>query len=191
MTSLLSHRPGLLGLLLLLTCSSSWAHDLMASYVIARLLPDHMELQIKIAAESAWPLVQEISPGAVFTMEEFESRWRPLLLSCAKTMDQVTIDGKIVPPVQMDVVVAEDTFLFAFAYSLPLRGAMQIKETYLKKMSPEYASHIRLFDQAGTLIESKDLTGSNLAFDIVLPLANPGTSPRVNDESSAKTITKP
>jgi hypothetical protein len=144
--------------------------------VIARLRPERLELQLKIAADSAWPLVQEISPGAIFTMEDFESVGRPLLLAAAKTMEELTVDGKITPPVHLEVRVVEDTFLLAFTYAVPARGTVQLKENYLAKMSPEYASHLRLYDAAGTLWDSKSLTGVDRTFAFILPLFKPAGS---------------
>lgn len=151
-------------------------------------------MQIRIAADSAWPLVQEISPGALFSSEDFDTVGRPLLLAFAKTMDQLTVDDKIVSPVKTDVKVVEDTFLFAFVYPVPVRGTVRLQETYLAKMSPDYASHIQLFDQAGRLVETKSLAASNRTFAIVLPIGKSAAAPASSTPHSAtpeKTVAKP
>ena len=153
----------------------SHAHDMMASHVIARVKPDALELQIKIAADVAWPLVQETSPGVIFVMEDFEKVGRPLLLSLAKKMDTLRIDGKTVEPSRIDVVVAEDTFLFAITYSLPPRGTLQLTENYLGKMSPEYLSRIRIFDQSGAQVGSKELSKDKPVLDLQIPLVKPSS----------------
>lgn len=180
-------RSGLFALLLWLPWVSAQAHDLTASHLIARLKPEGFELQVKIAADSAWPLVQEISPGAVYTPEEFETVWRPVLLAFAKTMDELTVDGKPVTPTQTTVLTVEDTFLFSFSYPVPASGTVRVKELYLKKMAPDYISYLRLFDRAGKPVANKNLTVDDPVFEFKLPVGKPApTAPSAKAETSPK-----
>lgn len=180
-------RSALFCLFLALSCLGVQAHDLTASHLIARLKPEGLELQVKIAADSAWPLVQEISPGAVYTAEDFETVQRPLLLTFAKTLDAFTVDGKPVAPTETTVLTVEDTFLFSFVCPVPPQGTVQVKELYLKKMPPDYVSRLRLFDQSGTLVTSKNLTAADPVFEFKLPLGKTGPSaPPAKAEAQAK-----
>lgn len=139
----------------------SWAraHDLTASHTLVRLKPESVEIQIKIAADSAWPLVQELSPEAVFVREDFETVEKPLLLKFGQTLQEFTVDGKAAAPLRQDVRLAEDTFLFIFEYPRPPRGALALREHYLHKMPPEYGEHVRVFSGAGELLGSITLGG--------------------------------
>jgi|GEM_PF-4204779 len=186
-------RLSLFSLLLSVSSASARAHDLTASHLIARLKPEGLELQIKVAADSIWPLVQEISPGAVYTAEDFETVEKPLLLAFAKTMDEFTVDGKRVTPSRTDVLIVEDTFLFSFIYPILPQKSVQLKELYLKKMSPDYISHLRLFDRSGTLLTSKDLTASDPVFEFTSPppSAQPAQVPPVNKGRNEKAVTPP
>jgi hypothetical protein len=161
-------KPTFLVLVLMALGSCCQAHDLTASHATARLLSAEVEFQIKIAADSAWPLVQEIAPGAVFLRETFETEGKPLLLSFAKTMHEVTLDGKTLSPLRIDVTISEDNFLFTFIYPRPPRGALQFKETYLRKMPAEYSSYLRLCDETGAVLALANLNGSKSTFELPL-----------------------
>lgn len=165
-----------------LSAGAAWGHDLTASHVIVRLTATELELQIKIAADSAWPLVQEKSPGALYVQEDYDTVARPLLLNLAKTLTDTSIDGKTVEPTKTDVVVAEDTFLFAYHYAVPAQGVFRLAETYLAKMPADYVSYVRLFDRNGKLTSSKTLTQKDLSCEIPLAVGqavpvSPPTSP--------------
>ena len=153
----------------------SQAHDLTASYTTARLQSDEVEVQIKVAGDSLWPLVQEIAPGSLFVRENFETEGKPLLLSFAKTMHEVAVDGKIISPLRIDVTISEDNFLFTFVYPRPPSGVLKLKEMYLQKMPPDYASYLRLCDQEGALLALAHLNGAKPIFESRLPAFKPST----------------
>lgn len=162
------------GVLLFMALSNlSWAHDLMASYVVAQLKPDTIELQIKIAADSIWPLVQELNPEAIFVSENFETQGKPLLRAFGKTMHEVIVDGKTTSPLRNDVILAEDSFLFTFTYARPSQGILRLRETYLQKMSVEYSSYVSFCDQTGAILAMKNLNSSNIIFESPLPANKP------------------
>lgn len=152
-------------------------HDLTTSYATVRFQADTLELQIKIAADSAWSAVQAtVAPGAVFTLEEFETVGKSQLVAFGRQMEELTIDGIVVPPQEIAVQVVEDNFVFTFRYARPTRGAVQLTEKYLKLMAPDYASRIVVVDQNEKPVASKTLHLPNVTFAVPLP-APPGKSP--------------
>lgn len=169
MTRTPSLHPWIWLVLALFVSTSTRGHDLTTSHVLVRFKAEEIELQIKIAADSAWPLVQELAPGAVFSAEEFETTGRPLLLKFAETLDALAIDGASLPALRRNISVVEDTFLFSTVYRRPAGGTLRIEEAYLKKMSPDYTSNVRVVDQRGQLIASKILSTADARFEISLP----------------------
>lgn len=164
-----SLHPWIWLVLALFFSTSTRGHDLTTSHVLVRFKAEEIELQIKIAADSAWPLVQELAPGAVFSAEEFETTGRPLLLKFTETLDALAIDGASLPALRRNISVVEDTFLFSTVYRRPAGGTLRIEEAYLKKMSPDYTSNVRVVDQRGQLIASKILSTADARFEISLP----------------------
>jgi hypothetical protein len=168
-------KPKLFVFLLMAFGPLCQAHDLTASYATARLQSGEVEIQIKVAGDSIWPLVQEIAPETVFVRENFETEGKPLLLSFAKTMHEVAVDGKTISPLRFDVTISEDNFLFTFVYPRPPSGVLKLKETYLQKMPPDYASYLRFCDQTGALLALAHLNGAKPTFEARLPTFKPGT----------------
>jgi hydrogenase/urease accessory protein HupE len=150
----------------------------MSSYSIARLKPDGIELQIKIAADSAWPVVQDtVAPGAIFVREEFETVGRPQLLAFAKTLDRLAVDGAALTPRKINVAVVDDNFIFTLLYPRPMRGTLRLQETYLKHMSFGYVSHITFLDENEKQLASKILEVRDETFEMVLPLGGNESAP--------------
>jgi hypothetical protein len=145
------------------------AHDLSASYATIRFKPDAVELEVKIAGESAWALVQaSVAPGVIFVMEEFEKVGQPILLKFAQTMEELTVDGKVVAPRETKVIVAEDNFIFTFIYPRPAHAAT-LKENYLKRTPPDYVSRVVVVDAKNEIASSKTLRASDLTFGFSAP----------------------
>lgn len=161
-----------------LACASLAAgHDLTTSYATVRFKADALELQVKIAADSAWSAVQAtVAPGAVFVLEEFETVGKSQLIAFGRQMEELTIDGKVVPPRAIAVAVVEDNFVFTFLYPRPSRGPVQMTEKYLKLMAPDYASRVAVVDQNDKPIASKTLHIPDVTFSLPLP-ASPAKSP--------------
>jgi hypothetical protein len=156
-------------------CTVAAGHDLTTSYATIRFKADALELQIKIAADSAWPAVQAtVAPDTVFVLEEFETVGKAKLLSFARTMEELTVDGAAVAPRQLDVEVIEDNFLFTFVYPRPKRGEVQLTEKYLKLMAPDYASRVVIVDQKEKPLASKTLHVPNVTLPIALPPLSTG-----------------
>ena len=155
-------------------CNVATGHDLMASVCTVRVRPDKLELQIKIAADSIWPLVQEtIAPGAIFVLEDFEREGKPLLVAFARTMEELTVDGVALTPRETDVTVVEDNFVFTMVYRRPLGGVARLKENYLLRMPSGYLSRVRFLDQHDEVLSVKTLRGSDILFEMKLPLHPP------------------
>lgn len=165
---------GFLLTLLLLLAPLARAHDLSASYATIRAKPDVIELQVKMAAEQAWNLVQStVAPGVVFVMEEFEKVAKPALLKFAATMEELTVDRNVVAPKSIDVVVAEDNFIFTFTY--PRSARATLKENYLKRMPPDYVSRVVVEDSKKEPIASKTLRPTDPTFEFSAPPAEKKT----------------
>ena len=114
---------------------SAWAHDLMASHAKVRIKPDGVEVEIKIAADSAWALVQDSGgPSVAFVLEDFEKVGRPLLMTFARQMEELVSDGQAVRPRKIDVTIVEDNFVFSFAYPRPTGKSVNLKQNYLSRM---------------------------------------------------------
>ena len=167
--------PSLRQSLFLLACVAGYnvaaGHDLMASICTVRVKPEKLELQIKVAADSIWPLVQEtIAPGTVFVLEDFEREGKPLLVSFARTMEELTADGVVLTPHETDAAVVEDNFVFTLVYRRPPAGVVRLKENYLLRMPPGYLSRVRFLDQHEEVLSVKTLRGSDTLFEMKLPL---------------------
>jgi hypothetical protein len=125
---------------------------------------------VKIAAEQAWNLVQAtVAPGVVFVMEEFEKVGKPALLKFAATMEELTVERSVVAPKSIDVVVAEDNFIFTFTY--PRAAHATLKENYLKRMPPDYMSRVVVENEKKEPVASKTLRPADLAFEFTAPPA--------------------
>jgi hypothetical protein len=158
-------------------CTVADGHDLTTSYATIRFKTDTLELEIKIAADSAWPAVQAIvAPGAVFVLEEFETVGKAQLVAFGRKMEELTVDGTVVAPRAIAVEVVEDNFVFTFVYPRPARATVQLTEKYLKLMAPDYASRVVVVDQNEKPLASKTLHVPNLSFSIALP-APPANAP--------------
>ena len=145
------------------------AHDLGASYATIRFKPDAMELEVKIAGESAWNLAQNtVAQGVVFVLEDFERVGKPLLLKFAATMEELTVDHTVIPPRAINVIVADDNFIFTFTYPRPA-GRAALKEKYLKQTAPDYLSRIVVVDAKNEPVISKTLRPTDLTFEFTAP----------------------
>ena len=156
--------------------SAATGHDLTTSYATFRYTPNALELQIKIAADAAWPAVQAtVAPGAVFVLEEFETTGKAHLLAFARTMEELAVEGVPLSPRDLKVEVVEDNFLFTFTYPRPAGRAMQLTEKYLKLMASDYASRIVVLDQNEKTLASKTLHFPSVSLTLPAhpPVANP------------------
>jgi hypothetical protein len=181
-------RRGVLFFLAIWTAQFAAGHDLSTSYTFLRIKPETLELEIKFAADSAWAQVQKtIAPGTVFTLEEFETIGRPHLIAFARKMEELTIDGTVVPPREIAVVIVEDNFIFTLTYPRPPKGILRLTETYLAKMPPDYTSRVSLVDEADEPIVSKTLSHANLVFETVLPVRKAKASAPPSGAAAAAT----
>jgi hypothetical protein len=160
------------GILFSVFAAMASAHDLSASYATIRIQPERLELQVKIAAETAWFRVQATVPsaaGQIFVLEEFESVGRPALLKYASTMEELNVEGKTVAPSQTDVVVSDDNFVFTFTFPRPARGQARLSENYLKRMASDYVSRVVVVDPQEKVQASKTLHPTNPVFEFSVP----------------------
>lgn len=166
-------RLNLFLFLALLGVVSVAAHDLSASYATLRFKPDTLQLEVKVAAETAWSQVQaKIAPGEIFVMEDFEKVGKPLLLKFAKTMEELTVDHTVVEPRETNVAVVEDNFIFTFTYPRPARAAV-LKEKYISQMPSDYVSRVVVVDAKNEVAVSKTLHPTNVVFEFTTPAAAP------------------
>jgi len=116
-----------------------------------------MQVEINIAADSAWPAVQRsVAPGTEFIAEQFEEVGRPNLVAFARTLQVVTVDGVRVEPSEVDAFMDYDDFNIRLTYPLPSRGGrLEISEPYLKLMTTDYTSHLTVMDEEGTTLTGK------------------------------------
>lgn len=131
------HHLVLITILSLLVCRTATAHDALASWTIARVTPEALNVEVNIAADSAWSAVQRtVSPGTEFIAEQFESVGRPRLIAFARTLQVVTVDGNRVEPSAVDATMDFDDFDLRLTYPLP-PGAqrLEIREPYLTDQS--------------------------------------------------------
>lgn len=156
------------------------AHDLTTSHATIRLKPGVLELQVKIATDTAWAIVQEThAAGAAFVLEEFETVGRQHLLSFARTMEELTIDGRIVSPRSTNVEIVEDNFIFTFVFGPLAPGRALLTEKYLKEMPGDYTSRVTVADENEKQLAAKTLTASDTAFSFNFPnIAKIPASPR-------------
>lgn len=153
------------------------AHDTTASYVTIRAPADRLELQIKIAAEMAWPAVQAtVAPGRIFVVEEFETVGRELLVKFARIAEELSLDGKVVAPTKVQAEVADDNFIFTFSFPRPASGALRLSEKYLQYMPSDYVSRIVVLDSAGKPLASKTVHPASSTFEFSVPPLNAPTA---------------
>lgn len=150
--------------------SLAHGHDPTASYATALLKPDGLELQVKIAADSAWPLVQDtVAPGAIFVREDFDTVGRLQLLAFAKIMEEMSAQGKTIAPLRLDVAVVDDNFIFTLDYPRPPQGTLQLKENYLRQMPSDYVSNITVLDQNEKPLASAVLNPTDNTLEMTIP----------------------
>lgn len=173
-----------MALFAVLGATLAYGHDLTASHAAVRVKSTELELEVRIASDMAWPLVQDtVAPGALFLREEFETVGKGQLLAFAKLIEQMTVEGKKIPPARIDVAVVDDNFVFTLVFPRPARGSVRLTENYLTRMPPEYLSFITVVDEHDKELATKTLSEADNVMDIALIPAP--AEPRAGKPSAA------
>lgn len=168
---------------LALVACNAWAHDPLSSWTVVWLQANTVQVEINIAADSAWPAVQKsIAPGTEFIAEQFETEGRRHLEAFARAAQEVTLDGRRLEPTEAEVFMDFDDFNITLTYPLPPGGRrLEIREPYLKLMTSGYTSHLTVMNEAG-----ETLTGRIIdAADDIVVVALSDDAPAVAETPSS------
>lgn len=166
-------------LLIILSGGAAFGHDPMASWAVARLSPNSLELRVTLAAETARFFID--SPGGNISPETLQ-----IIKSRARNVYQVSAAGKtLVARTANAEMIEEDAVEFRLVYPRPARGPLRFNASYLKKLTAEHRAILTVLDQEGELLFSGLPTVTNTVLDVALP-AN-GLAPAPSRTTEEKT----
>ena len=146
------------------------AHDLSVSLTRVSVGPDQVEVRLNMAAETAWAATERVvAPGVAFVAETFATEAKPHLLTWARRMVSVSVDGARLEPARVDVVPIEDHFEFAWDFRRPSAGGLlTFEERYLPGMPAGYLTKIEVCDEAGEVMVATVLDAGTTSIEITL-----------------------
>jgi hydrogenase/urease accessory protein HupE len=151
-------------LLLSLTRASS-AHNPMTSWAVARLYADRMELEVEMAAESAWAFLGEsadVPPDVASKLPQLRAR--------AGAAYRVFDGGAQLAARGAEVELKEEDGVgLVIVYPRPTAGPLRFEATYLSRLPAGHRTTLTLKDERDVVRRTELLTASNAAVEVPLP----------------------
>ena len=161
---------------LLLGANASYAHDPYVSNTDIWLRPDGCEIDI-VMNRTLYRRLLDSPPSAVLSDENFDSLYRPLLVKCAPTLLEITVDGVKLEPRQVEVSLAEQTDLqFTFLYARPAGTKFHLSAIFVKKMDVGFMNSL-VMNESRNFLGYGEQTADKLAWEINLPAAGGRSAP--------------
>jgi hydrogenase/urease accessory protein HupE len=138
----------------LLSSCTAWAHDTLASATLVRLRPGHIEVELKMLAEAAWPLVDNVGAYNDFQPEQFDAI-RDTWAANARGFFQLETNGRPRAASSAQVELSTDYFIFRLTYPRDGAGEIRLVSTYLEKMPPGSHAAVSVTSDDGAQIAAK------------------------------------
>ena len=150
-------RTCLLLLLLLAACAGrALAHNPMASWAIARLDEDRVELEVEVSAESAWTLL-----GRPSNLPPDVGNALPELKGLAPSLYKVSAGGVELAPASAEVELREeDGAAFILVYPRPPGEPLRFDAAFLKKLPAGHRTALTLKDAGDKVLRTEVLTAA-------------------------------
>jgi hydrogenase/urease accessory protein HupE len=169
-------RRGLLGCLLALLFlalhpGSAFGHNPIASWTVARLWPDRLELRLEMAAESAWLVLGGQADSAPDVAGHL-----PQLKAAAKEVYKISQGGKVLVPWQANAVFsdADGSVVFLVIFPRPEAGLASLDARYLARLPSDHGATLTVRDERGKTVRSELVNAAKMSVDVELPGAASG-----------------
>ncbi len=161
-------------LLLILCPSAAFGHNPVTSWAVARLHDDRLELEVELAAESAWLFL-----GQPATVAPDVPAVLPQLKAQATGLYRVSVGGVELPARVLAVELREEDGVgFLLVYPRPASGPVRFEASYLQKLSADHRTTLTLKDEADKVRRTEILTAANRVVEMALPSDAPLPAPR-------------
>lgn len=162
-------RAALLVVLLLLVMlplpRAVFAHNPMTSWAVARLYEDRMELEVEMAAESAWAFLGEpadVPPDVASKLPQLKAR----AAQAYRVLDGGTQLAASAAEVELK---EEDGVGLLLVYPRPTAGPLRFEAVYLSKLPTGHRTTLTLKDERDVVRRTELLTATNAAVELPLP----------------------
>jgi hydrogenase/urease accessory protein HupE len=171
-----------LGLLLLSTGPSTFAHNAFENTAIARLLADRMEIRLTLALTTA----RTIDTDGADLPTDFDRSGIPALrqrlLARAGSLFEVTSHDSPLALSRAELVVdSEDEFTFLLIYPRPAPGPFRLRAAHMTKL-PYGGTYLTIQGKAEEVLASTLLMADDLTLEALAPppgaLTKPPATPR-------------
>ena len=151
--------------LLLSLARASSAHNPMTSWAVARLHADRLELEVELAAESAWAFLGEsadVPPDVASKLPQLKAR--------AAQAYRVFDGGAQLAARGAEVELKEEDGVgLLIVYPRPTAGPLRFEAAYLSKLPAGHRTTLTLKDERDVVRRTQLLTASNTAVELPLP----------------------
>jgi hydrogenase/urease accessory protein HupE len=159
-------NAGRILLLIVLFPRAVVGHNPIASWTVARLHADRLELEVEMAAESAWAFLGEpanVPPNVASVL--------PRLKAQAASAYRVYAGDVQLTPLMSEVELREeDGVVFRLVYPRPSRDPLRFEAAYLQSLPPDHRTTLTLKDEADTVRNTELLTATRASVELALPL---------------------
>jgi hydrogenase/urease accessory protein HupE len=140
--------------LLLAACAGrALAHNPMASWAVARLYEDRVELDVELSSESAWTLLGGAKGVAPKVGAEL-----PRLKALAPSLYKVTSGGAALAPTSVEVELREEDGVgFLLVYPRPSDGPLRFEAAFLRSLPAEHRTALTLKDADDKVLRTEVL----------------------------------
>jgi len=169
--------------------SPSFAHNPLSSWAMVRLHPDHLEMKVELAADSAWLLL-----GETLATEPQVEQELPRLRAKAGEVYRLSFNGKILTPRETGVdFLLDDAVEFRLIFARPDAGPLRCEASYLRSLPDDHQTILTLLDENGRNVRSEVLNAAKASVILMLPAPGTPTWPALaaTDPSTGTSLALP
>lgn len=145
--------------------SWAWAHNPIASWATIQVHPDHLEIKLELASESAWLVLGEKLDRA----PEIEPAL-PRLRARAGDLYRVSVEGETLALKESSVELREeDGVEFRLRFPRPSKGLLRVDVLYLKLLPSDHHTSLAMTDGGEQPLASELLTAAKPWAEFLLP----------------------
>lgn len=159
----------------LIFARAAWAHDTLASATLVRLHSDRIEVELKMLAEAAWPLADNVGAYNDFQPEHFDTI-RATWAANSRGFFRLETDGRPRAASAADVELSTDYLIFRLSYARDAAREIRLVSSYLDKMPPGSHAAVSVTAEDGRQVAAK--VESNDDRKLVFPAAGSASGPR-------------
>ncbi len=156
---------------------------------MVRLHPDHLEMKVELAADSAWLLL-----GETLATEPQVEQELPRLRAKAGEVYRLSFNGKILTPRETGVdFLLDDAVEFRLIFARPDAGPLRCEASYLRSLPDDHQTILTLLDENGRNVRSEVLNAAKASVILMLPAPGTPTWPALaaTDPSTGTSLALP